>query len=372
MNAIRASGAVRCHARLPGWLLLAALLLTCLPRAEAATFANLYTVTVDADPAAEDPRGDAIERAMLHLLTRVTGRRDPGSYPEIVPIVEAAESRYLTSYAELAGGRVRIGFNGSGVANALTALDWPLWGAERPATLVWTAIDFGDGQRAMLSSGDDLTALPEELRAVVQTVEEELLETADLRGLPIILPLLDAEDLQSIGFAEIWGGFDPLIDRASRRYSPDAVLVARVGVTEFGLNVRWTLLRRGERQLFTSSTLSEGMDWLADVYAAEYSSIGGARMTRLDVVGVDGFRDYGRVVSYLESVSLLETVDIDSVAGDVLSLRVVARGDEAVLERVLRLDGVLEQVVDPVEPVGISFGGRPLTFRLARRDGALP
>ena len=97
-------------------------------------------------------------------------------------------------------------------------------------------------------------------------------------------------------------------------------------------------------------------------YAAELGTVGGANVTLLTVRDVSTPADYGRVLSYLERQSVLESVDVESFGGGTLSLRVAARGDARVLERVLALGGVLR----PAAAVG-SFGS--LTFEIVG-DGA--
>jgi hypothetical protein len=324
---------------------------------KAATFPNLFTVTVAPDPAVTTARDDAIDRAMRILLTRVSGRVDAASYPELAALVEQAPS-LMTSYADFDDGSIRVGFNGSVVRQALEAASWPVWGAERPLTLLWVAIDFGNGQRALLSEQADIEGLDGPVGDLVDSIREELLRAADERGLPVVWPLLDLEDFQLISFAEVWGGFDPLIERASARYAADAALVARIAVTEFGLSIRWSLLQGGQTRVLPSSSTRDGIDWAAGQFATEYSSIGGARLIRLAIEGVDSLVAYARVMSYLESVSVLETVDVASYEGDVLSLRVAAHGDENLLERVLTLEGVLASVADAA-----SGFGAPLTLR---------
>jgi hypothetical protein len=327
----------------------------------AATFPNLYTVSVMRDPAAASVRAEGIDHAMAILLTRVTGRIDAAGYPELAPLTGRAAS-LMTSYAELEDA-IRVGFRRSAVEEALVAANWPIWGAERPLTQLWVAIDFGNGQRALLSEQAEDLGLDRQSAELVEAIRDEVLLAADQRGLPVSLPLLDLEDFSSISFAEIWGGFDLLIERASARYAADAALLVRIEVGPFGLDIRWSLLQDGRSRSLVSTAVRDGIDWVADQYAAEFSSIGGARIVRLAIEGVNSLADYGRVMSYLEAVSVLQAVDVAAFEGNVLSLRVAARGDESVLERLLTLDGVLVSAL-PASAETPAFGA-PLTFRIA-------
>lgn len=86
-----------------------------------------------------------------------------------------------------------------------------------------------------------------------------------------------------------------------------------------------------------------GIDWLADEFASEGATVGGAVLTFITVRGIESWADY-RVLDYLQSVSIVEAVDIDSMTDDEFVLRIAARGDNAQLERILELDGVLAPV----------------------------
>ncbi len=230
-------------------------------------------------------------------------------------------------------------------------------------TLVWLAVDRGNGERGLLSAtgGDD--GYSPGMNELLRGLEEELFATADARGLPITLPLWDLVDISAISFAELWGGFDMQIAQASQRYGADAVLVGRVQLTQFGTRVQWTLVRDRERHVFVGNDVASGIHWLADQFASQYATVGGARGTRITVSNVGSLDDYGRVMRFLGSVSVLESVDVETFEDRMLTLRVAARGDASVLERTLSLGEV-------IAPVRRSFGDAPgngtLAFEVVR------
>lgn len=339
-----------------------------IPEATAATFPDLFVVTVEVDPAAGNFRAAGITRAMEVLLTRVTGNPDAAEYPELRSLIASAD-RLVTSYARLTGDRVRVGFNANAVQSELTALDWPIWGAERPQLALWVAVDFGAGQHVLLGAEQDDPssadqALPADLDEFREGIVEELLQAADERGLPAALPALDAEDFGQMSFAGVWGGFDPLIMRASARYGADFALVARALLTDFGLDIDWTLIGTdGTSENLRSSTFREGIDWVANRFANQYVSVGGPRLTQIQVEGVSTLTDYGRVVNYLESVSIIDSVDVAAYDGDVLTLSAAIRANDTVLERVFELGGILEAANPGLS--GPAFGSSQ-RFRVSR------
>lgn len=289
---------------------------------------------------------------MRLLLTRITGRQQAAEYPEVQELVQNA-NRYLSLYAPLSDDEIRVGFIRGAVNDALTRLDMPIWGDERPLTLVWLAAEFTDGQRAELGASDEqgLRAgavegiasepLTGEAAEVFESVADELLRAADERGLPVVLPLLDEQDRLEVRFADVWGGFDRVVARAGDRYDADTIMIVRIVTTPFGPELHWTV-QRGERtEILVTPRARLGIDWLADELASEDATIGGASLAWVTIREVRSWPDLGRVLEYLDSISIVEAVDIDSIDGAELVLRVSARGDDSQLSRYLTLDGEL-------------------------------
>lgn len=326
-------------------------------------FPDLYTLTVTPDPEAGDARQAAIDLAMRRLLVRITGERDPDGDPALQTLIEDA-SRYVASVAlGVDRDRARVEFYPGPIDRALAALQRPVWGPERPLTLLWIAVDGGDGERVLLSadgvSGGFEPALG--LADTAEAIRAEVERVADERGLPLALPLLDLEDLGAVTFADVWGGFVEPVRAASTRYGADAILIGRVRLNPFGHSVQWILVRGDERRTFAGTEVGEGLHWVADTFAQDFSVIGGASTVRLVVRGVTSFADYGRVMSYLESLSALQSVDVEGYENGLLSLRASARGDVGVLERVLELGRVVE-----LDRAGGATADNTLVLRIAR------
>jgi hypothetical protein len=333
----------------------------------AVTVANLYRATTTPDPAAADQRDAAIQAAMGRVLIKVTGNRAAPLDPELQSMMTDA-SRYLSSYG-LDQGRAQVGFIPGQVDQALTALKKPIWGPERPLTLLWIAVDDGLGGRALLGANDTPqlgTEAAPQMTDLVTRLKKDLAAVADERGLPIQWPLLDLEDLGAVTFADVWGGFEDRIAAASQRYRADAILIGRVrpGVGPDADEVQWLLVVGGERQALAGVELRDGLDAAADRFATQFATVGGAGAAAITVRNVQTSADYDRVISYLERQSVLTDVDVDSFDNGVLRLHVTARGDAGVLGRILSLGTVLRPV--PGETLGSA-----LVFEVAR-GGAGP
>jgi hypothetical protein len=126
-------------------------------------------------------------------------------------------------------------------------------------TLLWVAVDGGQGERAVLPAAGAPPDTTQEMADLLESIRTSNTAIADQRGLPITLPLLDLEDMNQIEFADVWGGFEQSLLPASTRYGADAVLVGRIRVTQFGQEVEWLLLRDGQRRLTAGTDVAEGL-----------------------------------------------------------------------------------------------------------------
>ena len=331
-----------------------------------AIFESLYTVTV---PLTSQGTRQQVLRtdedfdrfAMGELLIRLTGQLDAPNNPALLDLVRDA-GRYIVQRGNPDRENLLIVFDSPGLQEALTVRNQPVWGEERPLTLLWVAIDGGPGERGILAASPSPVSSSDAVESAAAVLREELLAAANQRGLPISLPLMDVQDLDAVDFIDIWGMFSERIDRASVRYGPDAVLSGRIRLGEEGIETaRWTLLRGGSLRHLPGTTVRSGLDDLADFFALEFSGIGGATSARLTVVGVESLDDYGRVMSYLESLSVLQSVQLEQLVGTELTLRVEARGGAVVLNRILALGDVLSR--SPARGGGI---GGDLIYSLRR------
>lgn len=326
--------------------------------ASAASFPDLYAIIVPRDGGASTPtrtQDETIRFAMGQLLTRVTGRRDAAFEPSLGGMLQNARD-FVEQIGPLDRDNLIVRFNARNVESALVRLEQPVWGPERPLTLMWIAVDAGLGQRELVSSEPHLGAPETELNTLLREVRAELSAVASERGLVAALPLLDIEDMTALSLADVWGGFRDRIERASVRYEADDILIGQIRVTGYGPVARWTLLTNGREIVLPGQTVREGLDALADIYAAEFSTIGGASVTAVTILGVHSLEDYGRVMRYMESLSVLDSVVPEQLADGTLRLRVAARGGDFALRR---LFGLGQLLVPAAGPDALTFALSP-------------
>ncbi len=314
--------------------------------AQGASVAGLY----EAEVPWEGDREAAFAEALGRVLVRMTGRRDAASAPELVALLETAP-RYAQQFRNPSPDTLWVAFDGQALSRALTELGQPLWGSERPGTLVWLAVDAGAGLRFVVPSQPELEA--------EAGLKDRLEAAARARGVPLVFPLMDAEDRSVASFAEVWGGFDDAIEAASARYGADAVLVGRLAAGDFDRG-RWVLYAADGAQRWVGG-VEESLDRVADGFAARYAVVpsGQPSVVTLVVSGVDSVEDYGRISRFLGQLTAVERVGVEQVRGDTLVMRAALRGDAAQFDRAVRLGGLLEPSDEPAGP-------SELRYRMAR------
>lgn len=297
-----------------------------------------------------DNLDNAFRAALTQVLVKVTGR------PEIVQdqIALAAfsnPSALVQQYRQSGDGQIWVQFDRVALKNMLDGMGQPIWGADRPSTLVWVVVDSGGGRREILPAEPDADGegsafspgQPDRASRSARAVRDTLLASASRRGVPVILPLVDSEDLRKVSVADIWGGFTDSIAQASARYGADGILIGRATARSTGsAQVRWSLLVGSERASWTGNVAS-GPERLADTLAARLAtSRAGSRQLLLRVDGVDSLDAYGRVTSYLRKLSLIESFIVANVQDNAFVYELDVRGDAERLKRALALRNVLE------------------------------
>ncbi len=331
--------------------------------AAAVEVGSLYTAKAPLvrDDAAH--RQEAYTEALSQVLSRITGLEEPLQSPEIAALFPDPD-RYVLRMQFHTGEEpgLSVTFDGPALERALRAANVTIWSNDRPLTLVWLAVDWGQGDREIVAAGDGDTAEPTPLRERKRLLREHVAEAAQRRGIPIAFPLLDAADLQNVSFSDVWGGFDDRLLLASKRYGANSVLVGRIRPEALDRN-RWSWYFGGDQQQWTGQP-EEVIHLLANTLASQFAIAGNEPLDtfELTISGINSVAAYGAVQSYMESLDVIDTLAIDRVTGDSMRYRVRAHGGAERLRRVLETSGRLEPV-DPFGRPGAVPGLGALEFR---------
>ena len=311
--------------------------------AQAVEVPTLFTAEVPLDQEAENPRADAYKLALAEVLLRVSGS-DLGSNQDAIDALFPNPTSYVVQFRPGEDDTLFVSFDGEAIESVLRGSGQTVWGADRPLTLVWLAVDWGQGSREIIGA-DDPERTDAEARSIDRNklLRERILEIAERRGLPLVFPLLDTIDLQSVTFSDIWGGFDERILDASERYDANSVLIGRIRPTS-SRRENWSYHFGGEQRSWNGPPEAV-VPQIAELLAAEFAVGGNAPIesVALTVSGIVSVESYGGLQRLLADVSLIEEFMVTEVAGDRVTYRVDVRGGAERLRRALRFNGLVEQ-----------------------------
>jgi uncharacterized protein len=295
--------------------------------AQAVALAGLYRATVPGPEGDAASRSAAYRQAMRLVVVRVTGRRDAAGAPALATLIDQAGRH----------GQVEIGFDGAAIEDAIAAAGLPYWGADRPTTLVWLAVDRGNGQRGVVTAATQ----SDERHAVEQAAQQ--------RGVPIAWPSLAASDDPRRRFEQIMSGSTAGLAAEAARLGHEGLLIGRSAIRPGASapTVTWSFHGAGVSGQ-SAGGLGEGPNLAADRLAGVYASVTAAQRNelRVSVSGVDTLAAYAATVKSLGSVDVVRSLEVAEVAGDRVLYRIAVRGDASSYRRALAARRELVPVVD--------------------------
>jgi hypothetical protein len=246
----------------------------------------LYEVAVPLKGATPEDRAAGMADALRTVAVKASGRREAAGSP----VVSGANpAKYVQRYSTTADKMLKVGFDGRAIEQLLQQAGLPLWPAERPLVVIEAPV-------------------PD--RAAVE-------RAAQWRGVPVE-----------------WGAGAGAPAAAGR-----AVLTGVASGGEFA----WTFTHDGRSSQMRGSA-EDGIHLAADALAARYApaSTRSSSTLALRVDGMEDLADYSGLLAYLRGLSLVRGVDVESLDGTVITLRVVVRGDRELLGRIVALGGRLQ------------------------------
>ncbi len=341
-------------------VLVVVLAITGMPSARAVEVPTLYTAEVAFDRTARNGQERAYDLALNEILLRVAGSdlgRDAATINQLFPDASA----YVVQYRQGSANTMWVSFDGAAIERTLREAGQAVWGAERPLTVVWLAVDWGQGRREIVAA-DDPDNEQRDARSINRNtlLRKRILEVAERRGLPLVFPLMDTTDIQNVTFSDIWGGFDEAVIGASRRYDADSILIGRIRASSGGRE-NWSYYFSGDARGWNGPP-EQVVNQLADLLAAELTVGGDAPLdsVAMSVAGIVSVDAYGNLSQILDNVSVIEEYRITEVSGDRVTVQVNVRGGAERLRRALQFSGLVEQ--DSVQRFGDTADEVSLEF----------
>ncbi len=340
---------------------------------------NLYKHTELVNNQSKKERLKAYRVAFQTILVRIAGT-DNVLLNNTVKKALKSPTEYLSRYQYTQNNDelyLETEFNTKGINQLLRKNGFAIWGSRRPVVLAWLAIEDVKGKRSLIAEDSEIYRNILKNRAID-------------RGLPLLMPLLDFDDLNLINVSDVWGRFSTPIELASERYGPD--VIAAISLSSVSSD-DWQYLDNEENQkdqvthvlgikpldsgpiydekrgdsesaqwkvdltLFDSAkqyrfsyqhkeyekVLAHIVDLVANELSRQYAISAQLVSTeseslQLNFAQVDGIAELLSIQSFLSTLSVVSKVKIDRLTGDTVSFDLELLGEAIDLYRALDLD----------------------------------
>lgn len=285
---------------------------------------DLYTGKILVTDKSQATRVKAHRWAIEQVLTKVTGSRDILENKTVQYEVRTKTANYIKSFTFDTDAQNRTflidKFDQTKIDQLIRNVGAAIWGQRRPKVAIWLVVEEGMNRRIVNSSD-------------YPQISEVILQSAENRGLPSVIPNMDETDQQAVFTSDIWAKFDGVVNNATARYNAEYFVMARLrAVDNFkepeyksGWLVDYSLFKG--RQFLDKSTfngeqffvLKEMVNKVGDYFASQYA-INNQKIQQQNIEftinNLNSMIDLKKVENYLMELPPVKKVYLHEVNAD--------------------------------------------------------
>ncbi|NMH67066.1 DUF2066 domain-containing protein [Shewanella sp. SHSM-M6] len=246
---------------------------------------------------------------------------------------------------------LQASYDRSRIIALLRQANLPVWGSQRPLTLVWLAME---NQEERLVLGD-ASALAE---------RQQFSQFSAERGVPLLFPLMDLDDVMRVGVADVRGMFTEVVASASARYQADFFAIAALEPVAGSIKYQLSLFPKGSAGVGTqpafyhqgetadsAAAINEMMSALSRYFVAQYAiaDSGEKQQSSVTFTGINQMKQLVEIEKYLQQLSVVNTTKLSRVQGDTVTFKLELFGSEADLQRLLSLEPKISVTQDAAQ-----------------------
>ncbi|WP_300173871.1 DUF2066 domain-containing protein [uncultured Aliivibrio sp.] len=309
----------------------------------------------------------AKKEGLEKVLIKVSGQQEIAQN-EVIKKALAQSDRYVTQMSfvnhDNAPQTMKLGYNSKMVVGLLTQAEQSLWEAPRKSVLVWVVNEY-NYQRSIIWEQSNNPLIT------------RIKSAANERGLPVMFPVGDFDDVTSIEIPDLWGNFKKPIADASERYNPQAILVVKVR----GNSSTWTLFDTTPQYLVSTSKkpiegrvsgsvqladmVNEVSDYFAKTYAKNLNAGAGESET-VSIKGIHTTSAFFSLEKQLKQMNSVASVQVNTIQGDKVTYTLSLLGDyqqfnDELLSKNSRITPVIVEPVIENESIETSVATQEVT-----------
>ncbi len=299
------------------------------------------------------------QAAMSQVLVKVSGSKQLLTDASIKKALNKVDD-YLVQfgYQQINGAKhLVVVFDDSKIQQLLRQTGFAVWGKLRPRTVIWVVKDQG-GQREILSDLSTDAAKP------------SIISAAQIRGIPVSLPLMDLDDSMIVSVPDVWGRFVDPVAIASKRYQYDSIVMARLISQGNNWQLQWQLNGQGKNQPQGAlENLTQGtergdptaavtvmINKIADYYGKRYAVKSQSESGEFIELYVGNVQDVNSLVTikrYLNKLSAVASVETLGMVQNQVRFRLNLIGNSAEVIDAIGLESRLQQ--DVIQDAGYYY-----------------
>jgi len=344
---------------------------------------NLYNAKVIVNSQTNSEQKRALQQAMRAVVLKVGGQQALLSETEIKKAVKNV-NRYVANYRYQRNGeniQLMVNFDENKINQLFEQISAPIWGSLRPQILLWLVEESGL-TRTIVSTSTHSRDLYNDLPQMVE-------DFSALRGLPIIMPLMDLTDANNISTFDLWGRFAAQVQTASIRYNPEAIIIIRLSNSslvplavdnEVLIEQKNCLLCKKQQQQYAldwsfiadaqsysvdeidgqifsefmygtkpKELLQQALSTISDKIYQKYALMSNIENSYIiDVANISSLKRFIKVEQFLEQLSSVKSVKLLSASGDNRRFELSLKSSGQALLASLKLNKQLKRFIDPL------------------------
>lgn len=283
------------------------------------------------------------QQALAQVLVKVTV--NPAVVEQAAIKAELKNAgNYIKTFAAISseqGPALKVGLDEQKVQHLLSLNQIAIWGARRPAIVLWPVEQTAEGRLFM--------------QGAAHPVLSQLKLQADAIGLPLELPTATDSFTPALSQDDVWAGNWLLIEQASLPFNADQSLILlfdQPSVDQYRLTwqgyeqdqlISNELLASSQQELATMF-LNALTTQLASKFAVQLGSQQGQTELELDIEGLTNFVDQVKVQQMLSAMLSVKQVTVQERKADLLKFKVQLAADRGAFINSLSLERRLQSL----------------------------
>ena len=322
--------------------------LTSIVLVQAAEVSKLEEADIAVSSRANDVKNNALKEALAAVFLKNSGSPSVVLNPLIKaqindPEVILTQYGYFEQNGEL---MLKASFDHQRVVAKLREAGLPVWGSQRPLTLMWLTVD-ENAEPSILAD------------ASLSDIRDDLNQESANKGIPIMLPIMDLDDVMGVTVNDVRGGFTDVVFVASARYQSDYFAIANI--ENLGNRVMFSIklfnktrtngvlqplvAQQGEAT-DNQQAVKRMMSILADYHISQYAiaSTGSNVATEVSFSGLNTMSQMVNIEAYLRQLSAIKSIRLHSFKGSTATFNLELYSNVDDLQRLLDIDSRLSKL----------------------------